>query len=452
MTVPGRLHIRTVRVDDDRPLLDLVTIDGSTPTVYVRDGDGFVATGVAVRPEVPSHAGRLAALDEVLRRLATAADVTDDVGLPGTTGLAFGSFTFDPGRSGSVLMVPREVIGRRHGVTWRTSIASSDEQTPSISTATSAPPVLIDWRTTAAVTDDGATTEAPDGSRAATSRSRPRFAGSSLKDEDWLTAVAHAVRGIEDGALEKVVLARDRRLWARTPFDVRTVLRALATRFPSCTTFHVEGLVGASPELLLAREGGTARSEVLAGTAARSRDQSEDEAFGAALMASAKDRREHELAATSARVALEALRLQVTLDGPTLLRLDNVQHLASRLMAHAPDDAPRGSTSLPRSLALVEALHPTAAVGGWPRAAALELIARLEGLDRGRYAGPVGWTSFDGDGDWSIALRCAEIDGDRARLFAGAGIVRDSRPADELRETQLKLRAMLQVLEEDAQR
>jgi len=449
--VPGRLHIRTVRVDDDRPLLDLVTVDGSTPTVYVRDGDGFVATGVAFRPEVPSRAGRLAAVDEVLHRLATAADVTDDVGLPGTTGLAFGSFTFDPDRSGSVLMVPREVIGRRHGVTWRTSIASSDEQIPSPS------PVLLDWPTATATTEDDeaeddGTTEAPEGPRAATSRSRPRFAGSSLKDEDWLTAVAHAVRSIEDGALEKVVLARDRKLWARTPFDVRAVLRALATRFPSCTTFHVEGLVGASPELLLAREGGVVRSEVLAGTAARSRDRSEDEALGAALMASVKDRGEHEVAATSARIALESLRLQVTRDGPTLLRLDNVQHLASRLRVDAPDDAPHGSTGLPRSLPLVEALHPTAAVGGWPRAAALALIVQLEGLDRGRYAGPVGWTSFDGDGNWSIALRCAEIEGDHARLFAGAGVVRDSRPADELRETQLKLRAMLQVLEEDAQR
>jgi menaquinone-specific isochorismate synthase len=444
--VHGRLQILTVRIDDDRPLLDLVTVDGSTPTVYVRDGDGFVATGVVARPEVPARAGRLAAVDEVLRRLATAAGVIDDVGLPGTSGLAFGSFTFDPGRSGSVFVVPREIIGRRHGVTWRTRITSSDEQIPSTS------PVLLDWPTAAASTKDAGISEAPEDSRGATSRSRPRFAGSSLKDEDWLAAVAHAVRGIEDGALEKIVLARDRQLWARTPFDVRAVLRALATRFPSCTTFHVEGLVGASPELLLAREGGIARSEVLAGTTARSRDRSEDEVFGTALMASAKDRREHEVAATSARVAFEALRLQVTRDGPSLLRLDNVQHLASRLVAHAPDDAPRGSTGLPRSLLLVEALHPTAAVGGWPRAGALELIAQLEGLDRGRYAGPVGWTSFDGDGDWSIALRCAEIDGDRARLFAGAGVVRGSRPADELRETQLKLRAMLQVLEEDAQR
>jgi menaquinone-specific isochorismate synthase len=446
----GGLLVRTVRVADDRPLLDLIAADGSTPTVYVRSGEGFVATGVTVQLEVPTGRDRLRAVDAALEGFAHTAEVVDQVGLPGSSGLAIGSFTFDQDRPGSVLIVPREIVGRRHGTTWRTTITSAASERPAGAPA----PELLTWRadhTGHAATTSG-TTRPVHGTGPGTSRSRPRFAGSSLKDEDWLAAVAAAVQRIDDGALEKVVLARDRRLWARAPFDVHGVLHALAVRFPSCTTFHVEGLVGASPELLLAREAGTARSEVLAGTAARGTDPQEDAALGAALLSSAKDHGEHELAAMSARLAFASLGLAVTCDGPSLLRLDNVQHLASRLVARAAQvGAEDGRVdAFPRALTLVQALHPTAAVGGWPRDVALDLIAELEGLDRGRYAGPVGWTSFDGDGDWSIALRCAEIDGDRARLFAGAGVVGASRPADELRETQLKLRAMLQVLEEDA--
>jgi menaquinone-specific isochorismate synthase len=262
-----------------------------------------------------------------------------------------------------------------------------------------------------------------------------RYAGASAAEIAWLDAVDRAVRRIRAGDVEKVVLARDRLVYSDEPFDLGALVTRLRERFPDCYTFRVAGLVGASPELLIRRSGDRLGSLVLAGTARRGAGDADDQRIGDDLLASAKDLAEHRPAVASVRATLEPLtaRLDVE-DTPHLLRLANVQHLATSVTGTllSPVDA----------LALAERLHPTAAVGGTPTARALELIAELETIDRGRYAGPVGWVDAAGDGELAIALRCAQIDGARGRLFAGAGIVGDSLPESELEETRLKLRAM----------
>jgi menaquinone-specific isochorismate synthase len=267
-----------------------------------------------------------------------------------------------------------------------------------------------------------------------------------VRDDVWLEAVARALDEMASGRYEKVVLARDLQLWSRAPFDTTRVLDRLAQRFPSCTTFLVDHLIGASPERLLRRSGDRVSSRVLAGTAGRGTDAAEDALLGSALLASAKDLHEHDLAVRSAVGALSSLCPVLHMPaGPSLVRLDNVQHLGSDLEGTL--DPSLDVTTDTHVLELIARLHPTAAVGGAPRSAALEAIGRLEGMSRGRYAGPVGWFTPGGDGEFAIALRCAEIRGERARLFAGAGIVAGSLPEAELTETWLKLRAMTGVLD-----
>jgi menaquinone-specific isochorismate synthase len=406
-----RLRVRTTPLADGRPLLDLAPVRNAV--AWVRQGDGLVGWGVAARIEAGTGPDRFATADAALRDLAAEADVIDQVGLPGSGLVGLASFAFAADAAGSVLLVPRMIVGRRLGATWVTTIDPPGSE-PVPGPASSAP--------------------------VAPPRDRPRFAGSSQPDLHWLEAVASAIERIRAGELDKVVLARDHAVWSHEPFDPLDVARRLTARFPRCHTFVVDGLVGATPELLLSRSGDQVVSRVLAGTTGRSRDEVEDASLGAALLASDKDLREHEYAAASVQEVLEPLCDELLHDAePRLLRLDNVQHLATSFSGRLR--APRSS------LEIVAALHPTAAVGGTPRADALRLIAELEGMDRGRYAAPVGWTDPSGDGEWGIALRCAELSGARARLFAGVGIVAASLPEAELEETRLKLLAMQAVLD-----
>jgi menaquinone-specific isochorismate synthase len=219
------------------------------------------------------------------------------------------------------------------------------------------------------------------------------------------------------------------------------MLRRLAARYPDCFTFACAGLVGATPELLIRRDGCEVSSLVLAGTMPRGVTAAEDARLAAALLGSAKDNEEHGYAAASLRDAIAPLCETLDIASrPELIRLANVQHLGTRV---------RGTLAADRSaLALAAALHPTAAVGGTPTDAAVELIRELESMDRERYAGPVGWVDADGNGEWGIALRCAQLAGDRARLFAGCGIVAGSDPAAELAEAQVKFRPMQTALEQ----
>jgi len=245
-------------------------------------------------------------------------------------------------------------------------------------------------------------------------------------------------------ALRKVVLARTIEVDAGRELDARRLAHRLRAVNPDAFTFATPTtagtLVGASPELLVSRFGREVRSNPLAGSAARSGDPDEDRANADALLASAKDREEHAIVVEAIAEVLRPFCRELTWDPvPTLLETPNVWHLSTRfrgLLREPP----------PGVLELVRVLHPTPAVAGEPRDAALGVIEELEPFDRGSYAGPVGWMDATGDGEWAIALRCAELRGDRATLYAGAGIVAGSIPDAEVDETERKFRAFLDAL------
>jgi menaquinone-specific isochorismate synthase len=258
--------------------------------------------------------------------------------------------------------------------------------------------------------------------------------------------VAEAVTAIKAGGLRKVVLARDLFATATEPIDARVLLRRLAARYPDCFTFACDGMVGATPELLVRRAGREVSALVLGGTAPRGGDAARDEVLGAELLASAKNNEEHAYAVASIRDALGPLCDSLEVEAqPGLLKFPNLQHLGTQVRGTLAD------SEKPKSaLALAAAVHPPAAVCGTPTSAALELIRDLEHMDRQRYAGPVGWVDAEGNGEWGIALRCAQLSGRTARLFAGCGIVAGSEPAAEFAETLVKFQPMRGALEDES--
>jgi menaquinone-specific isochorismate synthase len=230
-----------------------------------------------------------------------------------------------------------------------------------------------------------------------------------------------------------------------TPLDTRVILNRLASRYSECWAFLVDGLVGATPELLVRRRGDMVTSRVLAGTVRRGKDADTDTDLAESLLASDKDQEEHEYAVSSVSQALAAHCTDLTVpEEPRLLRLANVQHLATDITGRLADEVP--------VLSLAASLHPTAAVCGTPTERAANVIRALEGMDRERYAGPVGWMDSHFDGELGIALRCGEIDADdptRIRLFAGCGLVAGSDPVSELAETNAKFEPMRYALSRD---
>jgi menaquinone-specific isochorismate synthase len=257
---------------------------------------------------------------------------------------------------------------------------------------------------------------------------------------DWKLLVAKAVAEMDQGAFTKVVLARRVDVIANRPFVLPETLSRLATLYPSCAVFHVEGFIGASPETLVRRTGHDVLSHPLAGTVARSGDTATDAALLAGLMASGKDRHEHQLVVDEIASKLRPLCRHLEVPAvPSVLALRNVSHLGTELRGTLAD----GAAS---SLALAALLQPTPAVGGLPTEAALAWQRDNEGFDRGTYAGPVGWVDGRGDGEWVLGLRSAHVSGCQAALYAGNGIVAASAPDAELAETQLKLQALLAAL------
>ena len=255
------------------------------------------------------------------------------------------------------------------------------------------------------------------------------FGQGSMSRTQWRDSVRSMAARLREGAADKAVMARDMTIRCSRGFDERFLLERLSDLYPSTWRFSVDSLVGASPEMLIAARGGIVSSRVLAGTCKPGEGQ--------ALASSAKDLREHALASESVSSILERLCLDVRAQGPFLLALPNVVHLATDVRARL------GAAHL---LDLVAALHPTAAVCGTPRDAAMHLIEELEDTERGRYSGPVGWVDTAGDGEFAIALRCGLASGTRLRLFAGAGIMPDSDPDLELTETEAKMRPLLDAL------
>ncbi len=402
---------RTVELTHTPDLLSLFPADGAA---WIRRGQGMIGLGEVARLEGADFTAAETWWQEWYADLTIETELDDH---PASGPIALGSFTFDPThtRASSVLVVPQVVIGSRGGRSWMTTITAADLP-PAPSPAAQPTPVP------------------PTGTR---------VIGGSLDRDGWLGIVAEAVARIEsDEALEKVVLARSEVLAADNAIDPRWVVTELARDYPNCWTFHIDGLVGASPEMLLRREGGLATSRVLAGTIRRHGSEELDLKLAQALARSGKNLIEHELAVASVARALEPYCSGMNVpDAPYVLELPNVMHLASDVTAVAHPEV--------SALRLAGELHPSAAVCGTPTASARELIAELEHLDRGRYSGPVGWLDGRGDGEFAIALRCGCLDRTDARkitVYAGCGIVAESDPAEEYAETEAKLLPMHQVL------
>ncbi|MBO0692921.1 MAG: isochorismate synthase [Acidimicrobiaceae bacterium] len=263
-----------------------------------------------------------------------------------------------------------------------------------------------------------------------------------MPHEEWMRLIAETVERIRNGELDKVVLARRVDVMANRPFVLSEVIARLVALYPACMVFHLGGFIGASPELLVCREGDRVSSHPLAGTVARSGDRAADEALVAGLLASHKDRSEHRIVVDHLVEVLGPWCEQLEVpDTPVVLGLRNVSHLATPIHGRLAR-----REKLPTALELVAALHPTAAVGGHPAAEALDYLEKVEGFDRGPYAGPVGWVDARGDGAWALGIRSARVEGNRASMYAGNGIVAESEPAAELAETQLKLQALLAAL------
>jgi isochorismate synthase len=377
---------------------------------FERRGRG-VAGAIGVPGEAMGPSGPSDVVD-VLRRLGTRHHVAP---------VAMGAIAFGRHhRELHQLVIPRRAVRRTDGRTWRI-----DTDVPGI------------------VGDD-----APPFEPVVGSAPHEPFADIQLTEvpsaAGYEAAVAEAVRRIQAGDLQKVVLARTVQVEAGRTLDPRLLAKRLRAADPDAYTFAAptnDGvIVGASPELLVSRHGLEVRSNPLAGSAPRSGDPDEDRANADALAASAKDREEHAIVVDAVAETLGPLCEDLTWDPePVLRETPNVWHLSTRFRGRLREPAPT-------VLELVAELHPTPAVAGAPREAALELIGELEPFDRGRYAGPVGWVDADGDGEWAIALRCAELIGDRAILSAGAGIVAGSVAERELDETERKFRAFLDSL------
>jgi menaquinone-specific isochorismate synthase len=391
-SIAAGLVARTREVDPPADLVDSLSPDGFA---WLTDGSGFVTSGVAAR--VPAGD-----IDRVL------ADIENDdpVSRAGTGAIAVGSLPFRGSAQGE-LVIPASVTGfDSDGRAWRTEIGPTAPLAPN---AVPAP---------------------------------TRFSVESrVSRTEWASQVNAILDAIEAGELAKAVLAREVVVHADAPFDARAVVDRLRATQGGCVVFAAGGNVGATPELLVRRRGAAVVSRPMAGTIPRGATDAGDTAAEAALAASVKDGLEHRLVVDGVVDGLRACGVDITsVRGPDVARLATVSHLATTIAGNVE---PRSASS---ALELALRLHPTPAVAGAPRDTALTMLENLETFDRGRYAGPVGWVDAHGDGEWAVALRCAELDGSTARLVAGAGVVAGSDPDAEWAETQAKLEPMLRVL------
>jgi isochorismate synthase len=379
-------------------LPDLNDVAGGDGMLFVRDGVGLAARGVAARVAIDDAVDLLASIDH---------DSTVDDAAP----LALGNVPFIPGADGS-LIVPEVVVVKRHDRAWVTAIDGADVAT--------------------------ALTPGPDPLPSSAS-----WAIESIVDEEvYLRAVTAARDAVRGGELTKAVIARPIRVSSTTPIDVHAVLRRLKASFGSSYRYSIDGFVGASPELLVEVDGAVVRSHPLAGTTRRSGDVDTDRRLAEELQASEKNQIEHRVVIDDVHDRLLPWASYLDWEPePSIVKVANVQHLGTRMEGMLSQPGPT-------VVELVRALCPTPALGGHPRDAAIELIRSVEGFERGRYGGAVGWVDAKGDGTWAVAIRCAEFSDDRrsARLVAGGGIVADSEPLAELAETQAKFQAMLSAI------
>jgi salicylate biosynthesis isochorismate synthase/menaquinone-specific isochorismate synthase len=403
------------------------------------DRDGFALAGLgsaaAVEASGPERFARVAA---DCRRVATSA-LFDETPAPAAGPVWVGGFAFaDNGAAApewrslpaALLTLPELSLARRGDDAWLTAtvLVRGDE----------APGALLDGvqARLAALRPAGMPLLDPDPVE------RARVAGAAPA-EHFESAVARAVERIAAGEVEKVVLAREVRVHMPRPAEPGAVYDALRAGFPSCYCYLVGtpelAFVGASPELLVRRDGQRAQTVALAGTRRRSADPSVDRHLAEQLLQSPKDREEQAIVGRRIERALRSVSVWVAAaDEPVVVKVQNVQHLGTPIRAQLAEPV--------ACVELAGMLHPTPAVGGEPRDRALRLIPALEGLDRGWYAGPVGWTDLAEDGEYCVALRCALLRGGVAHLYAGEGIVRDSVPSEELEANEAKLQALLPLL------
>ncbi|MGO2111883.1 MAG: isochorismate synthase [Pseudoclavibacter sp.] len=436
-----RLRARTVVTEDPGDLV--LHTSPEHPTLWLRRGDGVAAVGEAWRGEFHGTT-RIPDAGVAWRDLVASAEIDDPARVPGSGLTAFAAFAFDDeSEAASVLQVPRFVVGRRDGVAFATAI-TVDGTDPVVPTRASAADALATGASGGG--EPGAGRLAGPAMAPLGRDSRIRFREGAMTASAHTHAITHAIDLIREGVLTKVVIARDLVGRLEEGTDLRYALARLAESYVDCWTYAVDGLVGTSPEMLVRVLDGQVAARVLAGTSRRGRTDEEDTALADSLRRSHKDRHEHRLAIDSAIRQLASLDDHgepetglTTSPEPFALALPNVWHLASDIRGALPS----GRTVLD----LVHALHPTAAVGGTPTDVAVDAIRRLERYDRRRYAGPVGWLDWRGDGEFAVALRGAEIDDDGAvTAFAGGGIVADSNPVDEFTETELKFRPITQAL------
>lgn len=411
-----RVVTREIAPGDVEDLLE--TTDAGNPLAWSHRGDTLVGIGTAahIAASTPSAAAQW------WRAVSTSADVDDTVAVAGSGLVAFGALPFDErsARTGR-LIVPSTLVGRRGGRAWVTRIRAvgATEADRSDSTVPAATAYGPHWA--------------------------PTLGPGRLPPSAYQAIVGAGLAAIAAGEVGKVVLARDLAGSIPAGADLRRLVRALQSAYPDTWTYAVDGLIGASPETLVTVSSGIVTARVLAGTAARGADADEDTAASLALATSPKDLDEHQYAVQSVLTALRPFTSALaSAEQPFTLKLPNVWHLAT--------DVEGALARTSSALDLIGALHPTAAVAGTPTPAAMEVIRRLEPFDRGLYAGPVGWIDANGDGEWAIALRCAQFDlaatGDGIPFVAhaGAGIVSGSDPEAELLETRVKFRPIVDAL------
>jgi menaquinone-specific isochorismate synthase len=391
----------------------LEILPDSNPLAWVRGGEGLVGWGVfATKTVTGPH--RFAEARTWWEKQLENFVVTNSVHGSGTGPVLFTSFSFSPDDE-SILVIPNIVVGRKKDKSWITWIGS-DQQPILNSSPNFVQNTQVQWSN--------------------------QSDSESKSESEWKEKVSTAVGRIKDGSLAKVVLARDLTFRSDNDIDPRPILHKLASEYPTTWTYCVDGFVGATPELLLRLSRGMLTSRVLAGTISKTGDDTKDLALAASLARSSKDLAEHEYAVRSVAEAFEPFCTSINVpDSPFVLHLANVMHLATDVTGAIAETLAHVD-----AFTILEQLHPSAAVCGTPRPAAAELINEIEGMSRGRYAGPIGWIDAAGDGELGIALRGGEIKGNTIRIFAGCGIVEESDPEVELAETKAKFAPMRAAL------
>jgi menaquinone-specific isochorismate synthase len=403
--------IRTIELSKKIDLINLLpNLSSNEVFSWVRNNQGIVAWGINTKENF-TGSERFSRAHRWWKEFVDNSSIRDEVQTSSSGAIAFVSFSYLSENS-SVVVVPEIVVGQNNEKTWLTVIGNLDIE--KIKSEIYAPREVP---------------KAP---------SNLTWSDGTISIIDWQKGVEKAVERINNKELDKVVLARDLNARADENLDSRYLLNKLSDSYPECWTFSVDGLIGATPELLIRRNGDSVLSRVLAGTIKRDESATDSE-LATTLLQSGKDLDEHEFAVSSVAtsLALHCTDMNVP-KTPKVLRLANVAHLATDISGTLVDAAP--------ALVLAGSLHPSAAICGTPTGRAKSLIQELEQMDRNRYTGPVGWINSKGDGELGIALRCAEIKENTARLFAGCGIVSGSTPEDELIESNAKFSAMRDAL------